>query len=116
MNRSRYEASKKFYSADQHTTYKLEADFLAAATDFAKLADILVVRQAQATRRGVADLLLCCNGIFIAAELKAEDGTPSPHQLKFIDKVTENGGLGAVCSTLGEIWELLDEAWRTCST
>ena len=108
--------SKKFYSADQHTTHKLEADFLEAATGFCKVAGILVVRQAQATRRGVADLLLCCNGRFIAAELKAEDGEPTPHQLKFIDKVIDNGGLGAVCSTLGEIWELLDEAWRTCST
>ena len=54
--------SKKFYSADQHTTHKLEADFLEAATGFCKVAGILVVRQAQATRRGVADLLLCCNG------------------------------------------------------
>jgi len=38
-------------------------------------------------REGVPDLLVCCNGFFLAVELKAENGHPSDLQLWNIEKI-----------------------------
>lgn len=43
-------------------------------------------------RSGVADLLICCNGHFIAAELKAPRGKPSELQIHDLNKVEASGG------------------------
>lgn len=47
-------------------------------------------------REGVPDLLVCCNGYFLAIELKAETGKPSDLQLWNIDKIRKAGGIGIV--------------------
>jgi hypothetical protein len=90
--------------------YPLEADFLKDAKAFCEMLgkSCLVVREAAATKNGVADLLLCYNGRFIACELKRIGGVPSPQQLKFIDKTIKAGGLGAVCRNLADIWKLIE--------
>ena len=48
------------------------------------------------TKDGVPDLLVCCNGFFLAIELKAENGKPSKLQLWNIDKIREAGGIAIV--------------------
>ena len=47
-------------------------------------------------RKGVPDLLVCCNGYFLGVELKAANGHPSELQLWNIDKIREAGGFAIV--------------------
>ena len=47
-------------------------------------------------RSGIPDLLVCCNGYFIAVELKAENGKPSELQLWNIEKIRESTGIAIV--------------------
>lgn len=47
-------------------------------------------------RQGIPDLLICCNGIFIGVELKAEDGKPSDLQIWNIHQIRSAGGIGIV--------------------
>lgn len=48
------------------------------------------------TKKGVPDLLVCCNGFFLGIELKSDTGKPSELQLYNIEKIKEAGGLGMV--------------------
>lgn len=50
----------------------------------------------QFTKAGIPDLLICCNGQFIAVELKAPNGKPSELQLYNIDAITKAGGIALV--------------------
>ena len=50
----------------------------------------------QFTKAGIPDLLICCNGYFVAAEIKAERGHPSDLQLWNIEKIKEAGGIALV--------------------
>lgn len=47
-------------------------------------------------RSGVPDLLVCCNGIFLGIELKAENGTPTELQLWNIEEIKKAGGFAMV--------------------
>lgn len=44
------------------------------------------------TKAGTPDLLCCVNGRFVAVEVKAEKGRPSPLQLYNINKIRKAGG------------------------
>lgn len=46
------------------------------------------------TKSGIPDLLICCNGYFIGAELKASNGTPSALQIKELLKIQKANGIG----------------------
>ena len=48
------------------------------------------------TRSGVPDLLVCCNGRFVAIEVKAENGRPSELQLHNIEEIKKAGGIAIV--------------------
>ena len=48
------------------------------------------------TRAGVPDLLVCCEGIFIGVELKAEKGRPSALQLHELHTIRDAGGLAVL--------------------
>ena len=45
------------------------------------------------TRSGVPDLLICCNGCFVAAELKATRGKPTELQIKELLRIRKAGGI-----------------------
>lgn len=47
-------------------------------------------------REGVPDLLICCNGYFVAVELKAENGKPSELQKWNVKKIREAGGIAII--------------------
>ncbi len=47
-------------------------------------------------RKGVPDLLVCCNGYFLGVELKAENGHPSDLQLWNIHEIRVSGGIAIV--------------------
>ena len=55
------------------------------------------------TKAGVPDLLICCNGHFIAAELKAENGKPSELQIVALTKIQKAGGIGVLVFPEDEI-------------
>lgn len=46
------------------------------------------------TKEGIPDVLCCCNGYFLAIELKAANGKPSLLQLYNLNKIDEAGGFG----------------------
>lgn len=48
------------------------------------------------TASGTPDLLCCLNGRFIAIEVKAENGKPSPLQIHNIKKIRESGGIALI--------------------
>ena len=70
----------------------------------------VINREAAATRRGVSDITCCIGGRFVAIELKEDKGTPSPQQLRYLEKVEESGGIGGVCRTIGDVLDLLEKA------
>lgn len=45
---------------------------------------------------GVSDWLICWMGVFIALEVKSDDGDLTPLQLHFLKRVQAAGGIGAV--------------------
>ena len=47
-------------------------------------------------RKGVPDLLVCCNGFFIGIELKAATGNPSDLQKREIKKIRKAGGISMI--------------------
>lgn len=48
------------------------------------------------TKSGIPDLLICCNGHFIGAEIKASNGTPSALQIRQLLKIRMAGGIGVL--------------------
>lgn len=55
------------------------------------------------TKSGIPDLLICCNGYFIAAELKASKGTPSVLQIRELTKIQNASGIGVLIYPEDEI-------------
>lgn len=103
--RERLNRTCKYYDSycGMTTTFKTEAEFLRIVTAFLETAGALVVRQAYATKNGVSDLICCYRGRFLAFELKDDEGTPSPQQLRFIEKVVKNEGQGLVVDHLLQV-------------
>lgn len=92
-----------------YRTYRDEATLLKKAIEFLEMfEDCKVVRQNAVVRSGIADLLICYKGRFIACELKDETGMPTEQQLDFITAVQRSGGIGGVCRSLHDIWKLLE--------
>ena len=48
------------------------------------------------TKSGIPDILCCCNGYFVAVEVKAPNGKPSELQKWNIEKIKEAGGIAMV--------------------
>ena len=47
-------------------------------------------------KSGIPDLLICCNGHFVAVEVKGGRGKPSELQLHNIECIKKSGGVGLV--------------------
>jgi len=45
---------------------------------------------------GVPDLMICCNGYFVAVEVKGDRGKPTDLQLHNIEKIKKAGGVAMV--------------------
>ena len=48
------------------------------------------------TKSGIPDLLICCNGRFVAVEVKAKTGEPSMLQLVTLKRITESCGVAVL--------------------
>lgn len=90
-----------------------ESVFLQKVTQLLRLVGAMPIRQAQSTRKGIADLLVCYKGRFIALELKSINGIASPQQLKFIDDIKHADGIAGVCYSLNDVYLLLEQAAAT---
>lgn len=71
---------------------------------------ILMMRICDRYTKGYSDLFICVQGILVVAELKDNIGTPSQHQLDFIDDVIACGGIGGVCRSVKEVADLVEQA------
>lgn len=47
-------------------------------------------------KSGIPDLILCVNGFFVSAELKAPNGRPSELQKLNTDRINKSGGIGVI--------------------
>ena len=63
------------------------------------------------TKSGIPDILACCNGHFLAIEVKAENGKPSQLQIYNIEKIRESGGYAVIVkpSQFDELKQLIQE-------
>lgn len=63
------------------------------------------------TKSGIPDILACCNGHFLAIEVKAENGRPSELQLHHIEKIKQSGGHAVIVkpSQFEELKQLIEE-------
>lgn len=106
---SRFMSISKYYDRQGmlDCRWEKEASLLDYSIECCKMLGAVPVRMAFATEKGQSDLIICHNGRFYAAELKARTGTPSAQQLKFITKVEAAGGHGAVVYTLRDLLTLL---------
>lgn len=73
---------------------------------------IKVLRICDRYNKGYSDLFICVNGIFVVAELKDDQGTPTPHQLLFIKQMKACGAIGGVCRTIRDVATLIEQAKR----
>ena len=48
------------------------------------------------TKSGIPDILCCCNGYFVAIEVKAPNGKPSELQKWNIEKINREFGFGVI--------------------
>lgn len=48
------------------------------------------------SKKGVPDLIICCNGFFIGCELKAENGKPSELQKHHVELIQKAGGISLI--------------------
>lgn len=68
-------------------------------SDLKKLPNIWILKTQERARRGVPDILLCCNGTFVALELKASPKSPLASLQRFeIEQIKASGGLGFVAN------------------
>lgn len=63
------------------------------------------------SKRGVPDVLLCCNGRFVAVELKVGDNEPTAEQSEQHRQIAAAGGIVGVAYTRDQYTELVQKAW-----
>lgn len=61
-----------------------------------KLPNCWHVKIQQVAKRGTPDILICLGGIFVAIELKSEDGNLDPLQRYNIERIASCGGIAMV--------------------
>lgn len=105
-----FEFAQRAFADEMDVVVIKEADILAKTVMVLEAIGALVNREADAPRRGVADIIACVDGKYVAIELKDNEGIPSKQQLRYINKVRAAGGIAGVCRTLRDVFELLAKA------
>lgn len=102
---------KASQSSLDHVRYPQEATLTSKVKDWLDCqGDIGYWKASDRYTKGVCDLILCVGGWFVGAELKADDGVPSPQQNLFIKTMLNVNGIAGVCYTLGEVKALVEQA------
>ena len=68
--------------------------------------------QAQSNINGIPDIICCYKGFFLGLELKQEKGKPTELQLKKLEAINNNGGIGVIIKSVEEVKELFDNIDR----
>ena len=74
-----------------------EKQFENRVKDFLKSKGCYIIKYwggGEFTKAGVPDLLVCCNGLFLGIELKADKGKPSELQKYNLRAIEDAGGYG----------------------
>ena len=108
--RTRHVMACEAFKGDRDHVWTVESELQAKVIELLEIYTRVINREAAATRRGVSDITCCIGGRFVAIELKDDKGTPSPQQLRYLEKVEESGGIGGVCRTIGDVLDLLEKA------
>lgn len=58
-------------------------------------------------KSGISDILACINGRFVAIEVKAPGKSATPLQTKFLNIISECGGLGFVVTSLEAVQKVV---------
>ena len=64
--------------------------------------------QAQANLNGLPDIIALYKGVLIGMELKKEDGKPTELQLKKLQAINENGGIGIIVKSVEDVSKLIN--------
>lgn len=67
--------------------------------------------QGLGSTKGVADIIGCINGRFLAIEVKRENGKLSDHQETFLENVRRSGGIAFVARSINDCIDNLKEYW-----
>ena len=108
--RARHVMACEAFKGDRDRVWTVESELQAKVIELLVIYTRVMSREATATRRGVSDITCCIGGKFVAIELKDDKGTPSPQQLRYLEKVEASGGIGGVCRTIGDVLDLLEKA------
>lgn len=65
--------------------------------------------QAQTNLNGIPDILCLYKGFFIGLELKQENGVATGLQLRKIQNINDNGGIGLIVKSVEEVKQLFDK-------
>ena len=63
--------------------------------------------------KGIADILVCIKGRFLAIELKSDKGKGSLEQQAFLDSVNKTGGFAIVASSLDAVMDIVEQIKKT---
>ncbi len=63
--------------------------------------------QAQSNQNGLPDRLYLYKGYLLGLELKTDEGKPTKLQLKKLDEINKNGGIGLIIRSIEEVEYLI---------
>lgn len=64
--------------------------------------------QAQVNLNGLPDIIALYKGVLVGMELKKEDGKPTELQLKKLQAINENGGIGIIVKSVEDVIKLIN--------
>lgn len=108
--KEKYELSRQFTQM-----YDDEADLLKEVVKWLepqRRDGIMFMKIRDRYAKGYSDVFINVRGQWVIAELKDDEGEASQHQKDFIRDMLECGAIGAVCRTVKEVADLVDEAKR----
>lgn len=74
--------------------------------------DLFFWKASDRFQKGIPDIIVCVQGNFVGIELKTAVGSPSAQQKIFIKKINNAGGVAAVCRSVADVEEALQEALK----
>lgn len=71
---------------------------------------IKAIRICDRYNKGYSDVFVCVHGILVLAELKDDTGTPTPHQIQFLEEMRAAGAIGGICRSVKDVADLIEQA------
>lgn len=88
---------------------RLESDLQLEVLKYLREHRVCHIRfQAQYNLNGLPDIMALYKGVLLGLELKKDDGVPTGLQLRKLDTINENGGVGVIVRSLNQVIYLLN--------